>query len=176
MNKTLIERIEVGSGGAASLTFSSIPQTFLDLQLVLSLRTIYDNVTQWWDVDINFNGVSTNRTQKLLYGGGSGAAASLTESTINVRTNDSGTTANTFGSTSLYISNYTGSLSKVITMEAVSENNSTTAFASLAGGLWNSSDAITSITVIPQTNGLTEFSTAALYGITAGSDGTTTVS
>ena len=35
MKKTLIERIEVGSGGQASITFSAIPGTYTDLFLVL---------------------------------------------------------------------------------------------------------------------------------------------
>jgi hypothetical protein len=164
MGMELIEHIEVGSGGAASITFSSIAADWTDLKIVLSMRTVVDGASAWWDVNVNFNGLSTNQTQRVLFGSGS-SATSISETRFNVRTSDSGNTANTFGNASLYIPNYAATAAKSISMDVVSENNATAAFQAIQAGLWNSTAAITSITFIPASGNLAEYSTASLYGI-----------
>ena len=40
-----IQTVTVGSGGAASIDFTSIPQTYTDLKIVLSARTNRANAT-----------------------------------------------------------------------------------------------------------------------------------
>ena len=178
MSMTVIEHYEVGSGGQASIEFTSIPDTYTDLYLVLSLRS--DRSGQYGDgVVIKPNGSASNGTARYLqaYNGsvasgtranisGGGAAAALT-------------TASTFSSCSVYIPNYTSTSAKSISTDGVVEHNGTQAIQGIEANLWNPSPnvAITSLTINPEigTN-FVEFSSATLYGITAGSDGTTTVS
>ena len=55
------------------------------------------------------------------------------------------------------------------------ENNVTEGYQQIAAGLYNSTSAVSSIE-IASGGSFVEYSSATLYGITAGSDGTTAVS
>jgi hypothetical protein len=146
----LIAKQTVGSGGASSVTFSSIPQTFTDLKVVCSVRysTGSQIGTATW---IQLNGLTTNQTSRMLSGNGA-SASSYTDTKIFAQSNGSSSTASTFGNSEFYIPNYTSSNNKSISIDGVSENNATTAYAELAAGLWSSSAAITSI-VLKEYNG-----------------------
>ena len=136
------------TSASASVTFSSIPQTFTDLKLVMSERDNRSG-TSVNDVLINFNGSSSNLSDRRLYGNGS-ATGSDTATTGRIGVGDSATaTTNTFGSFEVYIPNYTSSNNKSYSADAVSEDNATLAFAQLTAGLWSITSAITSITITP---------------------------
>jgi|688.fasta_scaffold455062_2 hypothetical protein len=163
---TLIASNTVGSGGAASVTFSSIASTYTDLKVVYSFR---GSVSGTNDVRVTFNGSTANYTSLILFGNGS------TASSINLTTtfapyagiiNNSSTTASTFSSGELYISNYTVSgATKSFSGEAVSENNATTAVTELGANRWTGTDAITSVTLTNPSGDFVQYSTAYLYGI-----------
>ena len=164
---TKIATVTVGSGGAADITFSSIPATYTDLSLFISTRQP-GGANSWSDLRIRFNGSTTNYTDKLLYGDGSTAASiSETDTGIIIRSVNNGVaTANTFGNALIYIPNYTSSNNKSVSIDQVTENNATQALAGLTAGLWSNSAAITSIAFTPNTAGnFSEYSTATLYGI-----------
>ena len=172
----LIETVTVGSGGQASITFSSIAASWTDLLLVTSLRSGRVAVAE--EYRIYFNGSTANLTTRYLEGAGSGSGASGTAAYGFIGVGGSSTsTASTFGSQSIYIPNYASSNYKSFSVDSVMENNATTSYQDIVAGLWSSTAAITSVTL---TNGTgsnwLEFSTASLYGIASGSDGTTTVS
>ena len=173
--KELIERIEVGTGGASSITFSSIPQTFTDLVLVLSGRT--NRSTVYSDILIKLNSSTANFTHRQLYGTGSSTASWTASAGYLGAISANTSTANTHGSMSIYIPNYAGATAKSISADSVSENNATAAQAAIGAILWNSTTAITSVELYPDASAsFQEFSSASLYGITAGTDGITTVS
>jgi hypothetical protein len=163
----LIAKQTVGAGGAASVTFSSIPQTFTDLKVVVSGRAS----TTTTGIDITFNGSTTGYSNKRLYGTGSGVASDSAATTYisNIMINDSSYTANTFGNGEVYIPNYTSSNNKSVSVDGVSENNATTALMMLTAGLWSNSAAITSVTLNPNAGSFVEFSEFALYGISSSS-------
>lgn len=170
MTMTLVSTTTVGSGGAANITFSSIPQTGTDLLVVLSGRVTTDGA-----VGIYFNGSNSSLTNRFLRGSGS-AASSNSASVIGYIGESSvdGQTANTFGNVSVYIPNYTGSTNKSFSVDAVSENNATSAYQTLVAGLWSSTAAITSLTLLPASSAtFKQYSTASLYTITKGSGGAT---
>jgi len=186
MKKTLIERIEVGSGGAASIEFTSIPQTYADLLLVISGRadsafSSPDDMAN--DLLFRFNSdAGTNYSSRRLAGNGSTANSTAFNTAPSIDelnrayTNGSGATANTFASTQLYIPNYTSSSAKSISIESVNEHNATTAYMNLLAGLWDGA-ALNTIEVYHLISGnFVQYSSASLYGVTAGNDGTTTVS
>lgn len=175
----LIQTVTVGSGGAASITFGSggtIPQTYTDLVIVYSARSnrTSANVDT---VRARFNGVTTGYSYRALEGTGSGTS-SFSSSTFNagICATDA-CTSNTFGSSSLYIPNYTSGAAKSGSADGVSESNATTANQFLTASLSTATAAVTSIEIAPETGTLfKEYSSASLYGITAGSSGGVTVS
>jgi hypothetical protein len=173
----LIEHYEVPSGGVSDIVFDDIPQTFTDLYLVMSLRGTGTSATT--DIDLNFNGVSTSQSSKVLFGRSS-TVASNTQTKLRVgQVPNATSTSNTFGSGSVYITNYAGDSAKSLSTDSVGENADTSksVFQTLSASLWNSTAAITSITLLDNAAlNLAQYSSATLYGITAGSDGTTTVS
>jgi hypothetical protein len=69
-----IATVTVGSGGAADITFSSIPATYTDLVVKTSLRNA-DPTDQRWNVKITFNGNGSNYSERLLFGAGSSAGS-----------------------------------------------------------------------------------------------------
>jgi hypothetical protein len=157
---TLIDKVTVGSGGAASVTFSSIPQTFTDLKILASVRNTNTNN----EFALTFNGNATSYSSKVLYGTGS-VAASYNGGSTSMDGNPStpsNYTASVFSNNEIYIPNYTSSNNKSVSMDGVQENNATLSLAQLGAGLWSNSAAITSITL---TAALAEFSTFYLYGI-----------
>lgn len=171
----LIQTVTVGAGGSASITFGSggtLPQTFTDLLLVFSARVAVTD----GGLRLRINTSTSNLSTRLLYGNGS-SATSATDTTYLGTTNNSNQTANTFGNGSLYITNYATSATKPFSCEIVDENNGTGATHWITAGLFNSSTAITSLELFNNAGGnFVEYSSASLYGILKGSDGTTTVS
>jgi len=78
----------------------------------------------------------------------------------------SSSTASTFCNNLVYVPNYASSNYKSVSIDSVTENNATSAFASLWAGLWSNTAAINQITLVPNgVNNFAEFSTAYLYGV-----------
>lgn len=160
----LISAVTVGSGGASTISFSSIPATYTDLCLKLSARTARADASDV--VAINFNGSSSGITMKYLQGTGSSASSSSSSTYIWTRVSAANNTSNTFGNAEIYIPNYAGGSYKSVSTDGVSENNATEAYTNLVAGLWSSTAAITSI-ALTSANGesFVQYSTAYLYGI-----------
>ena len=168
----LIASSTVGSGGAADITFSSIPGTYTDLLIKTSARSNRAAATAD-NILLQFNG-STASVYSLRYlegNGSSASSASVSSSTslIAAYTNAGSTTANTFDNNEIYIPNYTSTTTaKSVSSDSVVETNATLAFTYLAASLWNPATqaAITSIKLFPQVGSLfNQYSTAYLYGI-----------
>jgi hypothetical protein len=163
----LISTITVGSGGASNINFTSIPQTYTDLKLVLSIR---DNQSQYFSNSlIRFNSDSgTNYSNVDLqgYNGTTTSARVTVSSSYTGYFNGASSTTDTFSNNEIYIPNYTSSLQKYFKSEAVQENNGTgaTYVMSLRANLWTGTAAITSIT-ISTAGTLNQYSSASLYGI-----------
>ena len=156
----LIASSTVGSGGAASIDFSSIPQTYTDLVVKLSVRP--DSADS---IAIKFNGSTTGYSSKNLEG--SGASASSGNSPASGRYINYAvlTTASTFTSVEVYIPNYTSANYKSAQADAVGEANATTAYADLNAILWSNTAAINQITLYFVSQNLVTNSTAYLYGV-----------
>ncbi len=165
---TLISSVAVGSGGAANITFSSIPSTYTDLLIKLSSRSTASFNLGYINVRFNSD-TGNNYSYKAVGGTGSITFNNNATSTSSIFTVTSGatTTSNTFGNAEIYIANYAGSNFKSVSIDAVSENNATEAYTHLAAGLWSSTSAITSIQLsdILNPGNWTQYSTAYLYGI-----------
>ena len=161
-----IATVTVGSGGASSIEFTSIPQTYTDLVIKFSGRS---NTTgnEGVNVEVNFNGNSANYSERQIYGNGSEAVSYTNGSSAYINrffAAAAAATPNTFSSTDIYIPNYTSSNNKSVSGDSLSENNNTTAPITLEAGLWSNSAAITSIKLDPSGDWV-QYTTATLYGI-----------
>jgi len=164
-----IATVTVGSGGAANIEFTSIPGTYTDLLVLYSLRGTNSNDYSY--VNINFNGSTTSYSNKSVFGN-STSVQSYQYTTLTYLWGGlyqgNSATANTFGNGQIYIPNYAGSTAKSLSLDQVSENNSSSAdsaFTILNAGLWNNTAAITSVKLTNELGNWAQYSTATLYGI-----------
>jgi hypothetical protein len=165
MGYQLIETVTLASA-AASIEFTSIPQDGVDLLCVASLRSDATGFDQEI-LKIEMNGLTTGNSSILLFGDGS-FPYSASRTRIDAYINGANSTANTFGNTSIYISNYTSSAAKSFSIDSVQENNAALSYQGITAGLQTSTAAITSLKLDQAfgPNFVTD-STASLYKITA---------
>jgi len=172
MTMSLIETVEVGSGGAASIEFTSIPQDGTDLIVVVSGRT-----TQTGDAGvmrIRFNNDTTVAYDVINLRGQPGGVTSATSTSTSLNlaalVNGQESTSNTFSSMQAYISNYTSSNDKSISIDNVTEKNGSAnfdAFQKISAGKYTTSSGISSVTIFESGEDFVQYSTASLYKVTA---------
>ena len=164
-----IATVTVGSGGAADIEFTSIPQTYTDLVVLLSTKTLRAGSPPVTTIVMTFNASTTNYSSRTLVGDGSSASSNTgsTSGINNMQTSAAGN-GDSFGSQYIYIPNYTGtSNNKSVSIDSVMERNATEAYMNLTAGLLSNTAAITSIK-FTEPNGPSDFAqytTATLYGI-----------
>lgn len=166
---TLISSVTVGSGGAASMSFTSIPATYTDLLVKVSPRFDPSSTNKALLLKFNSDASVSNYTGIQIRGSGSAViseALSTYAGSYVAEVNANTTTASTFSNVEIYIPNYLSSNKKSMSIDGVMENNATLAFATLNAQLWDDTSAITSITLNQHTTGnFMQYSTAYLYGI-----------
>lgn len=138
------------TGTTATVTFSSIPQTYTDLVLRISARTGRtdpDIILLTFNSDSPSSGTTYSDTQ--LYASSTSPASGRNSNAPTVygaRIDGANETVNTFSSTEFYIPNYTVSANKPFSSTSVYENNSTTVFGLFANAnLWRNTAAVTQI-------------------------------
>lgn len=160
---TLIASSTVGSGGASSIVFNSIPNTYTDLCLKFSGRGTRSEVGSNWLV--SFNGSTSNFSARYVEGVGTTVATGTFARFLGVVT-AANATANTFGNTEVYIPNYLSNINKSYSSNSSIENNATLSSNTFIAGLWSDTSAITSITITSgSSDNIVQNSTAYLYGI-----------
>jgi hypothetical protein len=171
MTMQLIETKTLGTA-AASIEFTSIPQTFTDLVVLASVRSARTGDTL--DVlTLGFNGSTASRTSRDLSGDGSTASStSYTNGRIGL-VNSADSTASTFSNVAIYISNYTASVNKSASIDCVMEHNATRSFQSISAFLWSNTAAITTVTLDLDLSNFVTGSSVSLYGVLKGSGGAT---
>ena len=164
-----IQTVTIGSGGSSTIEFTSIPQTYTDLKVVLSVRSDRNTGTQS-DFQLRFNSNSSNYSRLFLQGNGStvstGPDSGASFGLIGTSVQDTDT-ASVFGSAEVYIPNYTSANYKNWSSDSVRENNASSSSQIIVGGMWSDTAAITSITFYVESNTqlFKQYSTATLYGI-----------
>lgn len=158
-----IADVTVGSGGAASIDFTSIPSTFTDICIKISARS---DASGFPDLVLAFNNSTANMTRRFLYTDNGTSALSFTDSNSNPGwVNGSTTTASTFSNVEIYVPNYAGSTAKSFSADSVAETNATAARLGLFADLWNQTSAINRVTLSSSSGSFVQHSTATLYGI-----------
>ena len=156
------------NAATASITFSNIPQTYTHLQLrSLSQRTDANGD----GLIVRFNSdTGSNYNNHYFNGNGSAVGAGFLNTGVwatGCYTGfSSGTSAGAFAGTICDILDYTNT-NKYTTTRSLSgwSNNSSGEGVGMSSGLWRSTAAITSITIIDPSTNLNTYSSYALYGI-----------
>ena len=163
----------VGAGGAASIVFSSIPQTFTHLQIRAFARASFNNGGFNDSLYLYFNSSASNYGMRhALFGNGATATSVNSAATgylpLNNVIADGGTVANVFGSVIVHILDYQNT-NKNKTVRAIGgvDNNGTSNFGgvSLCSGTWLNTSAITQIDILTDAV-FSQFTRIDLYGIT----------
>jgi hypothetical protein len=175
MSFTLIETKTLGTA-AASIEFTSIPQDFTDLYLLVNCRSARTGVA-FDSLHMYFNNLTTNFSNRTLFGSGTLAESFAGNNPFVGESPAANATGNTFSNASVYVPNYSGNTNKSYSVDSVPENNATVTNMNLGAHLWSNTAAITSIKFDHLSgNNLVAGSTISLYGILKGSDGIVTTS
>ena len=163
----LIGRVTVGSTSMTSIVFSGIPQNYQSLQLRMILRSNY--AANIYSAMMRLNSdTGSNYTYHILQGNGTSVSVTSGSSTSTPYVlNTQGTsTSNVFAPNIVDILDaFNTSKYKTVRVLGGSDVNGSGTVA-LSSALWQSTNAITSISI--STNGYGDFlqySTAALYGV-----------
>jgi len=170
MSVTKIAQVDVGSGGAATISFTGIAATFTDLILTLSCRNTGSGNSY---IQLQMNSVTSGYETRILRGESgvsstTGTAVGLNNIFWAGMTGGSNLTASTFTSVAIYIPNYAGSTAKTFSSDYSKETNDATYYENgIAAGSCSSTAAITSLTASLFLSGATfaQYSSATLYGI-----------
>ena len=159
-----IQTITVGAGGASTIEFSSIPQTYTDLKVFVSARNTVNFASNGYFYFVKPNNASTNLSSRYLLGIGTSVSSGTYTPYAYMAASDY--TASVFSNAEHYFPNYTSANNKSIRTDGVNETNASTVYGLvLDAGLWSSSSAITSIVLTPGAGTFAQYSTATLYGI-----------
>lgn len=167
---TLISSAVVGPGGISNIQFNSIPQNFDDLSLYLNLKTntsgrLTDNPT------LRFNGDTTiaNYAGFMLRGNGSSVSSGSTSGYPGLymaEISSATTNPGYYTPITVYIPNYISGTRKAVSFHSAHELPASLAYMQLGSGLYITSSAISSISIINNQGGnFLEGSSAYLYGI-----------
>ena len=164
-NMTLIQAVTVGAGGAQSITFNSIPSTYTDLVLKLSVRNTDGN---YGGFSMRVNSNSTPFYGRWLSGIGGGTAESGFSNEFYFPYG--GMTAGSFTNTEIYITNYLSSNNKSVSADDANESNTSTGYRFNNFFAYSLADTnpITSLNVAVGTgfaDKFAQYSTAYLYGV-----------
>lgn len=150
------------------MSFTSIPATYTDLCVMVSGRSARSGASRD-ELMIRLNSdTGNNYSYRTAAGDGSSAFSQSGSGVSAILRGDmpaSTATANTFGNACIYIPNYAGSTFKSLSSDDAMENNATSSYLTLRAGLWSSTAAITTVTVLPEVSTFVQYSTATLYGI-----------
>jgi hypothetical protein len=163
-----IQTVTVGSGGASSISFSSIPSTYKHLQIRgISRESLGSTVGGLY---IQMNGdTGSNYAWHRLFGDGTtvtvGAASTQTAELGGITATTAGS-ANVFSSVVIDILDYANTNKNKTLRSLIGLDYNGSGHLGIYSGLWMNTAAITSITINPDTSqNWQQYTSFALYGI-----------
>jgi hypothetical protein len=159
----------VGSGGTATITFSSIPATYTHLQLRWIARSARTAVEDSFRITLNSDS-GTNYTSHYLAGDGAAVYAGVQGTSMNymVFGSQAGASAgaSTFSGAVVDLLDYSTTTKYKTTRTLTGYDNNGSGSISLLSSLWMSTAAVNSITIVTSTAvNFAQYSSFALYGI-----------
>jgi hypothetical protein len=175
---TLINSVTATSG--TSVSFTSIPQTYTDLVILVSAKSTYTSGGGSLSFSISFNSNGSNYNSRSLQMYASSSIANNTDTTQtfggitggfirSMGTSSFSATTSTYSNCKIYIPSYTSSNNKSFWAEATAEDNAGSGTSAnsivMHAGQWANSAAITSIEFGLELGTFVSPSTFYLYGI-----------
>jgi len=164
-----ISTVTVGAGGAATVSFSSIPSTYQHLQVRFFARSTFNNSGNSVNCYYRLNSDSaSNYSQHTLRGDGANiyasGSANQTVMFAGAGVADAGSTASVFGGGVMDILDYkdTNKYKTARLLNGFDRNGGGQVVFS--SGNWRNTNAITTVTLSTDSN-WAEYSSFALYGI-----------
>jgi hypothetical protein len=162
-----IGQINVGSGGAAYLTFTGIPQTYTHLQLRM-LTSAADGDTEGY-IEYNTDYTSSNYYANRIFGNGGATGNTSTASTSYIFNGWQGTGNGSYIANVVDILDYSSTTKRKLTRNFtgfdLNSGSSNTAWIGQHSTIWNNTNAITSLRVRMNSSNFNQFTRATLYGI-----------
>lgn len=170
-----IATVTVGSGGATDITFSSIPATYTHLQ-IRGIARNSSTSSNYANLQIQFNSdTGSNYAGHYLVGNGASAAAYAWTSDTTIEssfiTRDSALASNFAGQIIDILDYKNTNKYKTVRILAGFDNNATGStdynkgIVGLSSGLWQNTNAITTIKLFAAANNFMQYSSFALYGV-----------
>ena len=158
--------VQVGSGGSAYLTFTSIPQTYTHLQLRM-LTSAGDSDTEGY-IEYNGDYTTSNYYANRVFGNG-GATGNSSFSSTSYIFNGWGTGNGSYVASVVDILDYSSTTKTKVTRNFtgfdLNSSSSNTAWIGQHSSTWNNTNAITSLRVRMYGSNFNQFTQATLYGI-----------
>ena len=160
-----IQTVTVGSGGQATISFTSIPATYTHLQIRAIVRTARASTADYLYVRYNSD-TATNYSAHEVAGDGTSASAYGLSTVARMQIDTfpaASATAGMFGAFVLDLLDYANT-NKYKTVRAIggNDNNSTQGTVAFRSNNWRSTSAVSSISLA---GNFAQYSSFALYGI-----------
>lgn len=163
-----LQVITVGPAGAANVSFTNIPGTYTHLQVRMTTLSDVTTGAGGANVNLTFNSdTGSNYVWHELYGTGASAASGAGTSQTFIKTGYTADSATSYtGAGIVDILDYANT-NKYKTIRALtgSDINGSGGYVLFRSGLWQNTNAITSMTFTNQSGNLKQYTQFALYGV-----------
>jgi hypothetical protein len=157
-----IATVTVGSGGTASISFSSIPATYTHLQL----RIITGSNPGGYNSGLRFNSdTGSNYYGHAMYGSGNTSGSFSLGSQTFASISFNGISNTEFSPTVVDILDYTNTNKNKVIRSLTGRDSNAAGDLYLMSGFWSNTNAITDITIVAPSATFIQHSSFALYGI-----------
>lgn len=161
----VLATVNASSGNISSIDIPSIPATYDDLVLYLSIRGTGNYTTGAYGTQWSFNGSTTGRSSVRFYA--ATTVGSDTSTAIHgIIPGTSSTTQSGWGMSKTYIPNYASSNKKILMLDSFAPGGPSAYEIDYIGGHWNDTTAINRITIsLNGGDNFAQYTTATLIGI-----------
>ena len=158
-----IATVTVGSGGAADVTFSSIPATYTHLQI--RCLTLFATADSGANIRFNSDSGSNYSWHRILGNGSSVSAAAGANQTYGLVTIGAQSSSNIPGCSIIDILDYANTNKYKTVRDLAATDANGNGYITLLSSNWRSTSAITSIVIAGAGGNFNQYSQFALYGI-----------
>jgi len=166
---TLIAKVTVGSGGSSTVSFTSIPSTYNNLQVLYMARCDHASTRQNLYINFNSDTTASNYSWNGIYGyysggsnqtGGNNGAYKIVGDVSGANS-----AANAFVNGSVFIGGYTSSYKKNVWGDPALHSTDTDIFRSQYNNTWTGTGSISTIDFTLANGSFVQNTTFYLYGI-----------